>query len=122
MNNDNQVTSFVNGFLFGGLIGAAAALLLTPQSGEETRTQIREKSVELKERAEATYADVQHRVEASISELRVKVDELSAKVEEIIAHGKETLSRETAVLKAEAPSPDEPGKEDTILEKEAVTV
>ena len=33
------------GFVIGGLVGAAAALLLAPQSGEETRTLIKDKSV-----------------------------------------------------------------------------
>jgi len=122
MSNNKQAMSFVNGFLFGGLVGAAAALLLAPQSGEETRTQIREKSVELKEQAEATYVDVQHRVETSISELRTKVDELSVKVEEVITQGKKTSSQGAAVLNGETPSADEPAEEGTTLKKEAVTV
>ena len=35
--------SFLSGFVFGGLIGAVVALLMAPQSGEETRTIIKEK-------------------------------------------------------------------------------
>ena len=42
--------SFVAGFLVGGVAGAAAALLMTPQPGDETRTRVQEKSVELKSR------------------------------------------------------------------------
>jgi len=42
---------FMAGFLVGALVGAAAALLLAPQSGEETRTLIREKVIELGQRA-----------------------------------------------------------------------
>jgi len=40
------------GFLLGGLVGAAIALLSAPQSGERTREQIRSKSMELRDEAE----------------------------------------------------------------------
>jgi gas vesicle protein len=40
----------VAGILVGGLVGAGVALLTAPRSGEETRTLIREKGIELRER------------------------------------------------------------------------
>jgi gas vesicle protein len=43
---------FLIGFVLGGLIGLAMGILMAPQSGEETRTQLREKGIELKVRAE----------------------------------------------------------------------
>ena len=36
------------GLIIGGLVGAALAILMAPQSGEETRAQLREKSYDLK--------------------------------------------------------------------------
>ena len=42
---------FLIGFVVGGLAGAVAALLLAPQSGEETRTLIKDKSIELRDMA-----------------------------------------------------------------------
>jgi gas vesicle protein len=45
---------FLAGFFIGGLIGAAVALLLAPQSGEETRVLIKDKSIELKDKASVT--------------------------------------------------------------------
>ena len=93
MSKNNEAASFVTGFLIGGLIGAATALLLAPQSGEDTRTQIREKSIELKEKAEATYGEVLKKVEATTEDLRKKTEELSAKVDEVIAQGKEELAK-----------------------------
>ncbi|MGE5603225.1 MAG: YtxH domain-containing protein [Nitrososphaerales archaeon] len=51
MEENNGGGSFVLGFLIGAIAGAAAALLLTPQSGEETRRAIGQKSVELKDEA-----------------------------------------------------------------------
>lgn len=47
---DSDFGAFLAGFVLGGLAGAFTALLLAPQSGEETRTQIRDKSIELKEK------------------------------------------------------------------------
>ena len=38
------------GMLIGGLAGALAMLLLAPQSGEDTRMQIQEKGIELRDR------------------------------------------------------------------------
>ena len=35
--NDNDFSAFLAGFVVGGLVGAAVALILAPQSGEETR-------------------------------------------------------------------------------------
>ena len=50
MSNDNgNFGSFFAGLVLGGLIGAAVALLYAPQSGEETRILIKDKSVELKD-------------------------------------------------------------------------
>ena len=43
--------SFILGFVIGAIAGAAAALLLTPQSGQEMRQTIGQKSVELKDEA-----------------------------------------------------------------------
>jgi len=49
--SSSEFGSFLAGFLIGGLVGAATALLLAPQSGEETRNVIVSKSIELKDLA-----------------------------------------------------------------------
>jgi gas vesicle protein len=41
--------SFLIGFVVGGLTGAVVSLLFAPQSGEETRAVIKEKSFELRD-------------------------------------------------------------------------
>lgn len=43
---------FLIGFVVGGLIGAGIGLLFAPQSGEETREILKDKFLELKEKAE----------------------------------------------------------------------
>jgi gas vesicle protein len=51
--DNNRGFEFLTGFVLGGIVGAATALLLAPASGEETRDQIRARSGELKNRGEA---------------------------------------------------------------------
>ena len=48
-NNGGEFGAFLAGFVIGGLVGAAAALILAPQSGSETRSQIAGKSHDLRE-------------------------------------------------------------------------
>lgn len=93
--DDRSLAPFFSGFLIGALAGAAAALLLAPQSGEETRAQIREKSIEIKEKAESTYSDVLQRVENATEEIRKKTEEISAKVDQAIAQGKQEVVKLT---------------------------
>lgn len=38
--NDSDFGSFLAGFVIGGLVGAAVSLVLAPQSGAETRSQL----------------------------------------------------------------------------------
>ncbi len=46
-NTSNDLGAFLAGFVIGGLIGAATAIILAPQSGRETRAQIAAKSEQL---------------------------------------------------------------------------
>ena len=54
---DGDFGAFISGFVIGGLVGAAVALLLAPQSGEETRTLIRDRSIEIRDQVEQTAAE-----------------------------------------------------------------
>jgi len=47
--NNSDFGAFLAGFVIGGLVGAATALILAPQSGQETRAQIASKGEELRE-------------------------------------------------------------------------
>ena len=75
---DSDFSAFLAGFIFGGLIGAAVALLYAPQSGEETRTIIREKSIELKDKAVDSAEDARVRAEKALEEARAKADKAIA--------------------------------------------
>jgi gas vesicle protein len=51
MSDHDDFGAFLIGFVVGGVAGAVAALLLAPQSGEETRALIKDKSIELRDMA-----------------------------------------------------------------------
>lgn len=113
---------FFAGFVIGGLVGAAVALILAPQSGEETRAQIREKGIELKGRAEELAVEARQRAEELSEEARKKAEELSAetrkkveaiiaearvRIEEAIEEGKKAATQKKEDLLAKAKGPAE---------------
>jgi gas vesicle protein len=69
---------FFAGLVLGGLVGAGIALLMAPQSGEETRAQIRDTSVELKDRANETMAEAREKAEAITADSRRRAEEIIA--------------------------------------------
>jgi gas vesicle protein len=73
--NGNDFGSFLSGFVIGGLIGTAVALLMAPQSGEETRKLIRDRGIELRDRTTET-------LEEAASEARARADELTKMAKE----------------------------------------
>ena len=66
---------FLAGLFVGALVGAAAALLLAPQSGEETRTLIYDKGVELGQRADELSEEARQRAEELQTKMMQAVDE-----------------------------------------------
>ena len=70
MSDRSGGAEFFAGLVIGGLVGATLALLLAPQSGEETRAQIRDKSVEYKDRAGESYMQARQVVETQLAGLQ----------------------------------------------------
>jgi gas vesicle protein len=70
MVNENQVPEYHNnnilgvliGLVIGALAGAITMLLLAPQSGEDTRMQIQEKGIELRDRTNVMMGDAMAQV------------------------------------------------------------
>lgn len=66
-----RMFGFLIGIVVGGLVGATIALLLTPEPGEELRTQIRE-------RGQSFFDEVRHAADERKIELRQRLDEMRA--------------------------------------------
>jgi len=80
--HDSDFGAFLAGFVVGGLVGAATALLLAPQSGEETRTLIHDRSIELKDKAVEKAETARIKAEAAAAEARARADELAKMTQE----------------------------------------
>ena len=109
------------GFLTGGIVGAAVALLYAPKSGKELRSDIKGKADDLldeaekyldvaKEKATHIYNDGKKKSDLLISEAKVKADELIKDAEKVfteakekagqaISTGKETVATESDKIK-----------------------
>ena len=68
---NNNILSILGGMLVGSLAGAVTMLLLAPQSGKDTRKQIQEKSIELRDRTTEMVAD-------TMAQVRTKANDLTA--------------------------------------------
>lgn len=51
--NGSETGAFLAGFVIGGLVGAAAALIMAPQSGEQTRAQLAARGQSLRDSSSA---------------------------------------------------------------------
>jgi gas vesicle protein len=67
----NNTLSVLVGMLIGGLAGAATMLLLAPQSGKDTRTQIQNKAIELRDRTTEMMTE-------TIAQVRTNANKLTA--------------------------------------------
>ncbi len=112
---DNEFGAFFAGFVIGGLVGAAVALLFAPQSGEETRTLIREKSIEIKDQVEQTALDAREKAEQFATEAKTKAEELQkrgqvvleeqkSRLEKAVESGKKAVQRKAGEIKGEKPA------------------
>ena len=83
-NSESEIGAFMAGFVIGGLVGAATALLMAPQSGEETRAQIALKSHEVREASAQQYEAARVRVADTTGQVqeqaRIVLDEGKSKM------------------------------------------
>ena len=89
MSSQNSGVLFFAGLVVGGLVGASLALLLAPQSGEETRTQIKDKSFELKDGAVEGLAEAGQRAQAQADAWQGKGQEVT----EAISRSKDSIGQ-----------------------------
>lgn len=102
MSDRDEFGAFLVGFVVGGLTGAVVALLFAPQSGEETRSLIKDKSIELRDKAQMTAEEALARAEAAAAEARKRAEELTSDLRE---RGKTAVESLRKPKKAEGESP-----------------
>lgn len=87
----SRVKPILGGFLLGGLVGAGTALLFAPQSGEETRAAIQNKTVELRDR---TTEGVKEAVSQVTNKTREVASSVRGRSQEFVHQGKEVLEHQ----------------------------
>ena len=92
----NNTTGILAGLLVGSLAGAVTMLLLAPKSGKDTRMQIKEKGIELRDRTtemvEDTMAQVRSNANKMVADGRDKMDELKHQGQELAVEQLERVS------------------------------
>ena len=82
MSDRDEFGAFLVGFIVGGLTGAVVSLLFAPQSGEETRALIKDKSIELRDKAQVSAEEAIARAESATAEARARADDLARQLRE----------------------------------------
>jgi len=115
---NGDIGSFLAGFVIGGLVGAAVALILAPQSGEETRNKLAVESAHLREAG----TERLHAAQESVSHVRERAQETATQVQEqariVLDEGKSRLEGsssgaspdETAAYNGDTAPPSESGE------------
>ncbi len=75
----DEFGAFLIGFIVGGLTGAAISLLMAPQTGEETREILRDRAIELRDKAQETAQTARGQVESTAGEVRSRASDLANK-------------------------------------------
>src|SRR5512135_3596539 len=87
----SHVLGILAGLLIGCVAGAITMLLLAPQSGKDTRRQIQEKSIVLRDRTTEMVDDAMHQV-------RLKADQITMggrqKAEDLKQQGQEMVDEQ----------------------------
>ena len=78
----HTIRGFIAGALIGALAGAGTMLLMAPQSGLRTRTQIRAKSLELRDQAMESVEDAMDQARTTTEQITANVHQQADKVQE----------------------------------------
>lgn len=87
----NNILGVLAGMFLGGLAGAITMLLFAPQSGRDTRIQIQEKGIELRDRTTEMVEDVMSQVRSKANKLTISGRE---KIKELKEHGQELVAEQ----------------------------
>lgn len=98
MTESKHTGDFLVGLIVGSLVGAAAALLFAPQSGEETRAKIREKGIELQDRADELSSEARQRSADLQAQAKEKAVVIQAKVKQVVVEGRSAASQQKEEL------------------------
>ncbi len=117
MSRDNGHSSLtvMLSFLLGGVAGAVTALLLAPESGEETRRRISDFKDDVKDKTSEYIHETRERVDDVVEKGKDYVHDAREKAEEAYEKGKDYVEKKKSVISSAM----EAGKEAYRKEKDA---
>lgn len=93
-NDRNDAAGYLGWFFLGGVIGAAAALLVAPKTGRETREILAERSNDVAKRAQAMANDAQGRAGEWLDKSRELFEEQTQRLMTAFEAGKDAMRDE----------------------------
>jgi gas vesicle protein len=90
----NDGAGYLGWFLLGGVLGAAAALLLTPRTGRETRDMLAEHGGEFARRAQEVATEAQGRAGEWLDKSRELFEEQTQRLMTAFEAGKDAMREE----------------------------
>jgi gas vesicle protein len=93
-NERGDAAGYLGWFLFGSAIGAVAAILMTPKTGQEARDLLSEKGNEWARRAQDAAAEAQGRAGQWIDKSRELFEEQTTRLMSAFDAGKEAMREE----------------------------
>lgn len=94
--------TFLTGLVFGGLAGAATALLLAPRPGVETRRLIRDQVETARDQAALTLEEARHNAEHAVQQAGAKVEHLQRRGRSLWQRNVNRLQETAAAVKTTA--------------------
>ncbi len=98
----DSFSSFLIGFIAGGIAGAIATVLYAPKSGEETRNALKEKKDELLDKANVTMDEAYKQAEIAAKDARDRFETLAnttkSRAEEVTRKGQVFLEERKGKL------------------------
>ena len=88
-------------FLLGGVVGAAVALLLAPESGRETRHKIKEFAGDMKDKVRDYADDVTGKVTSTVEKGKGFYEEKKSSIAKAVEAGRDAYEKEKERLSKE---------------------
>lgn len=93
-NDRNDAAGYLGWFFLGGVIGAAAALLLAPKSGRETRDLLLDRGGDVAKRAQALVTEAQGRAGEWLDKSREVFEEQTQRLLSAFEAGRDAMREE----------------------------
>ena len=87
----SHARSILTGIVVGGLVGAGTMLLLAPQSGERTRSEVRNGAVNLRDHTNEVVKDTVTQVKSKANQIKADVQ---TKAEDLQHQGKDLIAKQ----------------------------